>query len=79
MPLRAVPLVLAGHREVAPLDLDEMAEARILWQHLQVALHLLPRGAAPSCSWGELPTAMLLDIMRFFLESPGGRWRQLAP
>ena len=38
MPLRAVPFLLEGHREVAPLDGDETAEARILWRHLQWSL-----------------------------------------
>src|SRR5262249_36753770 len=79
MPLRAVPDVLAGHREVAPLDRDETAEARIVWYHLRAALWLMPRGAAPGCSWGEQPLAMLLDLLRFFLEDPGERWLALAP
>jgi len=79
MPLRAVPLVLAGYRDVGPLDGDDAAEARILWHHLKVALFLMPRGAAPGCSWGEQPIAMLLDIFRFFLEDPGPTWNGLGP
>ncbi|HEV8638211.1 MAG TPA: aminoglycoside phosphotransferase family protein [Chloroflexota bacterium] len=79
MPLRAVPFVLAGHREVAPLDGDDGAEARVVWYHLRTALWLMPRGAAPGCSWGEQPTAMLLDLLRFFLEDPGERWRSVGP
>jgi aminoglycoside phosphotransferase (APT) family kinase protein len=78
MPMRAAPLVLAGHREVAPLDADETAEARITWAQVYIALDLLPRGAAPGCSWGERPLAMLLEILRFFLERPGGRWGQIV-
>jgi aminoglycoside phosphotransferase (APT) family kinase protein len=79
MPLRAVPFVLAGHREVAPLDRDETAEARIVWYHLRTALWLMPRGAAPGCAWGEQPIAMLFDLLRFFLEGPGERWLAVAP
>ena len=30
VPLRAVPHMLAGHREIAPLDGDETAEQRIV-------------------------------------------------
>ena len=52
LPLRAAPSVLEGHREVAPLDDDDTAEARILWRHLQYSLAILPRGAAPGLSWG---------------------------
>ena len=79
MPLRAVPFILEGHRAVAPLDGDEGAEARILWRHLQHALDVLPRGAAPGLSWGERPLAWLLEVMRFFQEAPGGRWHDLRP
>lgn len=79
LPLRAVPFVLEGHRAVAPLDDDTGAEARILWRHLQFALAVLPRGAAPGMSWGERPLAWLLEVFRFFQESPGPRWRELRP
>ena len=79
IPLRAVPQVLAGHREVAPLDADESAEARILWRHLQMVLAILPRGPTPGLSWGERPLAWLLEVARFFFDAPHGRWRELAP
>ena len=79
IPLRAVPPALEGHRSVAPLDGDDGAEARILWRHLQFALTLLPRGAAPGMSWGERPLAWLLEVFRFFQESPDRRWRDLRP
>jgi aminoglycoside phosphotransferase (APT) family kinase protein len=36
--LASVPSMLAGYREVAPLEEDGSAEARILWCHLQLAL-----------------------------------------
>jgi len=79
LPLRAVPFMLAGHRAVAPLPDDEGAEARILWRHLQFALAVLPRGAAPGMSWGERPLAWILEIFRFFADDPGPRWRELRP
>jgi aminoglycoside phosphotransferase (APT) family kinase protein len=75
-PLRAVPHLLEGHREVAPLDGDDTAEARILWWQLQLALWLLCRRPQPGRSWGERPMAMLLDILRFAMESPGPRWKE---
>jgi len=79
MPLRAVPFLLAGHREVAPLDEDDAAEVRILWRRLQLLLSTLPRGAAKDCSWGERPVAWLIDLFRFFLDPLDVRWKAIAP
>jgi hypothetical protein len=78
VPLRAVPWMLAGYRQVAPLDGDETAEARILWRHLQLALFLLRRGPVPGRAWAERPLAMLLEIMRFAIDSPAGPWAELV-
>jgi aminoglycoside phosphotransferase (APT) family kinase protein len=77
IPLRAVPLLLQGYRTVAALDGEATAEARILWRHLQLALLVLRRGPLPGRSWAERPLAMLLEIMRFMIESPPGVWRDL--
>lgn len=79
MPLRAVPFLLEGHREVAPLDEDEGAEARILWRHLQGGLAHLPRGAVPGQSWGERPLAWLLEVLRFSLDRVPPSWEDLRP
>jgi aminoglycoside phosphotransferase (APT) family kinase protein len=77
--LRAVPHLLAGHREVAAPDGDDTIEARIVWRHLQIALHMLPRGAVPGRSWAEHPLPMLLEVMRFFADPPDERWRAVGP
>ena len=77
MPLRAVPFILEGHRQIAPLDADETAEARILWRQFQIALWSFSREPQPDHSWGERPAAMLIEIMRFLLESPDPRWKAL--
>lgn len=79
MPLRAVPFALERHRQVASLDGDDTAEARILWRHLQASLTHLPRGAVPDQSWGERPLAWLLEVLRFFLDGPPPPWPALAP
>jgi len=79
IPLRAVPCMLEGHREIAPLDGDDTAEARILWRHLQVAIRIMQRGPQPSHSWAERPWAMFLEIMRFLLDPPDPRWRAYVP
>ena len=79
VPLSAVPYLLAGHREVAPLDGDATAEARILWRHLQLSIWTLPRGAVPGRSWAERPLPMLLEVLRFFVEPPDDVWRSLGP
>ena len=77
IPLWAVPFMLEGYREVAPFPQDETAEARILWRHLPISLYLLGRPPQPGLSWAERPAAMLLEIMRFFLGSPGKPWTDL--
>jgi hypothetical protein len=69
--------MLEGYQEVAPLPEDETAEARILWRHLRVSLYLLGRPPQQGLSWAERPVAMLLEIMRFFLGSPGRSWTDL--
>ena len=79
VPLRVVPFMLEGYRVVAPLDGDETVEARILWRHLQLSLYLLRREPQPGRSWAERPLSMLLEVMRFLLDSPGARWSKWAP
>jgi aminoglycoside phosphotransferase (APT) family kinase protein len=79
MPLRAVPDVLAGYRELAALPDDETAEARILRYHLHFALVLMDNEPQPQRSWGERPLGYLLDAMHFLLQTPGGRWAGLRP
>ena len=74
IPLRAVPFMLEGYREVAPLPQDETAEARILWRHLQISLYLLGRPPQPGLVGGT-SGGDVLEIMRFFLGSPGKPWR----
>ena len=76
-PIRTAPYVLQGYREVTPLENDETAEARILWRHLQLALHNLWREPQPDYSWAERPMPFLLDIMRFLLETDDERWKRL--
>ena len=77
IPLRAVPFMLTGYRQITPLSEGETAEARIVWRHLQIALYLLGRPPQPKLSWAERPAAMLLEVMRFFLGSPGKPWTDL--
>ena len=80
VPLRVVPFMLEGYREVAPLSGDETAEARIiLWRHLQLSLYLLRRDPQPERSWAERPLGMLLDVMRFLLHDPGEKWSRWTP
>ena len=78
-PLRAVPHMLAGHREVMPLDDDDTAEARILWTQLRFAVSVLWRGKASGYSWGERPIPRLIEIMRFFNGPIPNRWTELRP
>jgi aminoglycoside phosphotransferase (APT) family kinase protein len=79
VPLRVVPSMLEGYAEVGPFEEAENVEARILWRHLQLSLYLLRRDPQPGRSWAERPLAMLLDVMRFSLESPDERWSRWMP
>jgi hypothetical protein len=54
--------MLAGYRELAPLPEDHMAEARILWRHLQISLYLLSHPPQPGLSWAERPTGMFIEL-----------------
>ena len=79
VPLGAVPFMLEGHREIAPLDDDATAEARIVWRHLQLGLWLARRGPQPGRSWAERPLGMLLETLRFFAAEQPEPWRGLGP
>lgn len=77
VPLRVVPPMLDGYREISPPE--DGFEARILWRHLQLSLYLLRREPQPGRSWAERPLGMILDVVRFLLEAPGGRWSKWMP
>lgn len=77
IPMRAVPYLLAGYREIAPVADDETAEARILRRHLTLALHNLRQEPEPAHSWAEKPLTFFTEIMRFSLETTDERWRSL--
>lgn len=78
VPMRAVPLLLVGHREVAQLEAEETVEARILWHRLHLVFRVMPRGSAAGTSWGERPIAWLADLLHFFVDPPY-EWRRLGP
>ncbi len=77
VPLRAVPAMLEGYREGGLVD--EGLRARIVWRHLQIALHQLRGQPVPDYSWAERPMGMLLEVLRFFGEQGDGEWRQWGP
>lgn len=80
LPLRALPDLLTGYREVMPLAGDDTAEARVLWWQFQNALTCLertPPPRLPTRSWAERPLSQLLEIMRFLLRPEGEPWRRL--
>jgi hypothetical protein len=79
MPLRAVPDVLAGYREIAVFPDDATVEARILRYQLHFALINIRNKPQPLRAWGERPLGYLLEIMRFLLTSPSNRWADLRP
>jgi len=75
MPLSAVPYALAGYREIAPLDGDDGAEARILWDHLGWAfLRLTERDGTQKYDWAAPRLARILDVMEFAFSRQGSGW-----
>lgn len=65
----AVPALLAGHRQVAPLVSDGTAEVRILWCQIQLRLHGL-RGV-PADVAAEATMRRHLDGIRRFARDAG--------
>lgn len=76
VPLRVVPALLSGYREVAPLEGDASAEARILYRHLQIALFLVRRPPQPDRSWAERPLGAMLETLYGLVTDP--RWRRFV-
>jgi aminoglycoside phosphotransferase (APT) family kinase protein len=72
MSLYAVPFVLAGYREIAPLVDDDTAEARILWFYLRLALFGLTRKWMAESEYTQRIERLLRDTRWFF------RWARLA-
>lgn len=81
VPFSAVPFMLEGYREVAPLlgDEDGTAEARILWRTLGSALDSVAGPPLPKRSWAERPLSVLLTLVRFLLSSDQPAWLQWLP
>ena len=77
VPLRAVPAMLEGYGESGRID--EGLRPRIVWRHLQIALHQLRGRPVPDYSWGERPIGMLLEVLRFFGEQRDEAWRACGP
>jgi aminoglycoside phosphotransferase (APT) family kinase protein len=78
LPMRAVPHALAGYREVAPLDGDDTAEARIWWDHVCAAVYNTRRRLAPDrVDWNRPPAARLVELLAYVHD--GGRVGRFAP
>jgi hypothetical protein len=57
-----------------------LAKGGCCYEHsirVQQALRLLRREPQPGKSWAERPLAMLLEVMRFLIETPASVWRDL--
>ena len=77
LPTRAVPHALAGYREVAPLDGDETAEARILYDHVMTACYYATRTVnSEAQNWGRPPAGRFVELLAFATEQPEewARW-----
>jgi aminoglycoside phosphotransferase (APT) family kinase protein len=74
LPLRAVPFVLQGYREVAPVPGDTTAEARILWHHIQYTLFIWWTHRHQGRSIVDRGLQRLRPGIKDLLELPGARW-----
>jgi hygromycin-B 7''-O-kinase len=59
---RSIPFVLAGYREVMPMDDEDTVGARVLYDHLVAALYHLGRPPTPRREWGRPPGARLVEL-----------------
>ncbi|HEX8222024.1 MAG TPA: aminoglycoside phosphotransferase family protein [Chloroflexia bacterium] len=74
LPLRAVPWVLQGYREVAEVPGESTAEARILWHHIQYTLFIWWNKRHHRRGTIDRGFQRLRFGIREMLELPGARW-----
>lgn len=80
LPPRTVPFVLAGYRELAGSLIPEVSETRILWHHLDWALHALRRTPQVAWqNWSAQPANRMVELLRFFTETDEPSWSILRP
>lgn len=72
IPLAAVPFVLAGYRDIAPLEDDSTAESRLLWFYVRLALFTLRQATMTEGEHAERIERLLKDTRAFL------RWAQLG-
>jgi aminoglycoside phosphotransferase (APT) family kinase protein len=76
MPLSAATLLLQGHHEIAKLDEDDTAEARIVWRRIWEKFIDPPTGK--TLSWYWQPSGRGADLRTFFTNPPNERWRAVG-
>lgn len=75
MSMHGVPHALAGYREVQPLDEDDTAEARIIWDRLwSAAWNLAKRPHPERTDVAGSPGGRVFDLLSFLLSAEGSEW-----
>lgn len=74
MPLRAIPIAMEGYRELAVFENDDTVEARVLWDHIVLALDQLKAARK-----GQSRAGYLWELFRFVLEGPDRRFSRWFP
>jgi aminoglycoside phosphotransferase (APT) family kinase protein len=75
MSMRGVPHALAGYREIQPVDNDETAELRIVWDRLWSAAWNLTKRPEPRRSdVAGAPGGRLFDLVSFLVSDEGRDW-----
>ncbi|HVX45125.1 MAG TPA: aminoglycoside phosphotransferase family protein [Mycobacteriales bacterium] len=74
LPLSVVDPMLRGYREIMPLDGDDTAELRILWDHLGRAVYRLRSTEEPHNPGRRSAGAELIDLIGLLLSGADRRW-----
>jgi aminoglycoside phosphotransferase (APT) family kinase protein len=78
--IQAVPFMLEGYRSVIPLEHEETAEARILWDQLGLALRRMSLELQfATVKQGFQPFTRLMQLWRFTHQQQDVRWRKWFP
>jgi hypothetical protein len=72
--LGAAPWLVQGYRSVAETAADTTLEARIIWQHLRLALYGMRRVPQRDEAWVDWRLARLFQGMCVFLASAPAAW-----
>ena len=78
LPITAVPHVLAGYREVMPIDGEDTIEARVWWDHIWDTLSNLRNRPEPGSIDEFRPGGQLFELLAFAMTDDGAAFVRRA-